>query len=130
MIEAVDLVDEQHVAVVEVGQNRGKIARALDRGAARELDLRAHRVCDDVRERRLTQPGRAIEKDVIERLAARFCRLHVDGKILFDFVLPDVLCKRLGAQDIFLRVQFALGARKQSLFAEFVHVTFLSTPPR
>ena len=34
--EAVDLVDEQHVAVVEVGEDRGEVAGALERGPARD----------------------------------------------------------------------------------------------
>ena len=60
MVEAVDLVDEQHVAVAEVGEDGGKIARALDGGPRRHADLRPHRIRDDVRERRLAQPGRAV----------------------------------------------------------------------
>ena len=57
MVKAVDLVDKKHVALVEVGQDRGKIARTLDRRAARHLDLRPHGVGDDVRKRGFPQTG-------------------------------------------------------------------------
>ena len=38
-VEAVDLVDEEHVALVEVGEYRGKISRPLDGRPARRLSL-------------------------------------------------------------------------------------------
>ena len=44
-VHAVDLVDEQHVTFFEIGENRRKIARALNRWTARRLDVGAHLVC-------------------------------------------------------------------------------------
>ena len=43
------LVDKQHVAVVEVGQNCGKVAAPLDSGCARKFELSAHFGGDYVR---------------------------------------------------------------------------------
>ena len=40
--KAVDLVDEQHAAVVEIGEDRGEIAGPLERGPAGGLHARAH----------------------------------------------------------------------------------------
>ena len=60
MVEAVNFVDEQHVALVEVGQNSGEVSPALNGGAAGEFDLHAQFVRDDVRERRFAEPGRAV----------------------------------------------------------------------
>ena len=48
--QAVDLVDEQHAAVVEVGEDRGEVAGPLERGTARGLHARAHLGRDDSRE--------------------------------------------------------------------------------
>ena len=48
--EAVHLVDEQDLAGLEVGQDRGEVARALDRGTAGDADRHPQLVRDDVRE--------------------------------------------------------------------------------
>ena len=67
--QPVDLVDEQHVARLQVGQQRGEIAGALDdrpRGGA-EADPQL--AGDDLRQRRLAEPGRPEEQHVVERLA-------------------------------------------------------------
>ena len=67
--EAVDLVDEQHVARLQVGEQRGEIAGALDHrpGGGAEADAQLAR--DDLRQRRLAEAGRAVEQHVVERLA-------------------------------------------------------------
>ena len=65
-----DLVDEQHVAVVEVREDRGEVAGAFERGAARRLQARAHLDGDDPGERRLAEPGRSGEQHVVDGLTA------------------------------------------------------------
>jgi hypothetical protein len=66
-----DLVDEQHVAVLErVREDGREVAGLLDRRAARHPDRHAELGGDDVRERRLAEPRRSVEEDVVERLAA------------------------------------------------------------
>ena len=72
--EAVDLVDEQHVARLEVGQQRGEIARALEHRARGLAQVDAHLARDDVRERGLAQARRAEQQHVVERFAARRAR--------------------------------------------------------
>ena len=66
----VDLVDEQHVARLQVGEDRREVARLLDHGAGGGAHRHAQLVADDVGERRLAEPGRAEQQHVIERLAA------------------------------------------------------------
>ena len=53
--QAVDLVDEQHAAVVEVGEDRGEVAGPFERGTARGLHARAHLGRDDAGERGLAE---------------------------------------------------------------------------
>ena len=67
--QPVHFVDEQHVAVVEVGEDRGEIAGAFEGGSARRLEPRAHLVRDDPGEARLAEPGRPREQDVVDGLA-------------------------------------------------------------
>ena len=67
---AVDLVDEQHVAVVEVREDRGEVARAIERRPARGLEPGPHLVRHDLGERGLAEPGRAAEQQVVDGFAA------------------------------------------------------------
>ena len=66
-----DLVDEQHVLRLEVGEHRGEVARALEHRAGGLAQVDAELARDDVRERGLAQARRAEQQHVVERLAAR-----------------------------------------------------------
>ena len=55
--QAVDLVDEEHIALLQIGQQGGKVAGLLDGGAAGDANLDSHLVGDDARQRRLPRPG-------------------------------------------------------------------------
>ena len=70
-VEAVDLVDEEHAARLERGQQRGDVALALERRAGGLHERHVELGGDDLRERRLAEPRRPGEQDVVERLAAR-----------------------------------------------------------
>src|SRR6185369_5000599 len=58
----------------------------------------AELVGDDVRERRLAEPGRAEQEDVVHRLAAALGRADEDLELLARLRLADVLGERLRAQ--------------------------------
>ena len=68
--QAVDLVDEQHVARLEVREQRREIARPLEHRTRGLVQGHAELVRDDVRERGLAEAGRPEEQRVVERLAA------------------------------------------------------------
>src|SRR4029450_5074427 len=63
----VDLVDEQHLAGLEIRHDAGEVARFLDGGTGRGLHLHTHFVRDDVRKRRLAEARRSVREDVIGR---------------------------------------------------------------
>ena len=73
-IEPVDLVDEQHVALLEIGEQRREIAGLGDHRARGRAEVDAELARDDLRERRLAEPGRADEQHVVERFAAASAR--------------------------------------------------------
>ena len=52
-----DLVDEEHIALLQIGQQGGKVAGLLDGGAAGDANLDSHLVGDDARQRRFAKPG-------------------------------------------------------------------------
>ena len=122
MIETVDLVDEEHVPLVQVGQDRREVAAPLDRRAAGQLDLHAQLVRDDVGERRLAEAGRAVQQDVVERLPAHLGGGDKDGEVFLHLLLPDVIGHRLGAEGVLLGVQLPFRAHDQPLVRIFVKI--------
>src|SRR5207244_11527823 len=66
-------------------------AGALDRGPAGHPDRPAELARDDVRERRLPHPRRAVERDVLERVAATLRRVDEDAEVRLHLLLVDVL---------------------------------------
>ena len=97
-IEAVDLVDEQDVAVLEIGQQRGEVARLGDHRARGRAEADAHLARKNSGERRLAEPRRAVEQHMVERLAAAFRGVDEDAEILARRLLPDELVEAFRAK--------------------------------
>ena len=66
-----DLVDEEDVAVLEIGEERREIAGLDDDRAGGGAEIDAELARDDLRERRLAEARRPDEEHVVERLLAR-----------------------------------------------------------
>jgi hypothetical protein len=94
----VDLVDEQDVLQLEAGKDRGHVALPLERRAGDGADADAELLADDLRERRLPEPGRTDEEDVVERLATRLGCGERDSKLLLDTLLADELVEAARAE--------------------------------
>ena len=69
-VEPVDLVDEEHVARLERGEDRGDVL-LLERRPGHGAQPDAELLADDLRERRLAEARRAGEQHVVERLRPR-----------------------------------------------------------
>ena len=69
--QAVDLVDEEDVALLEIGEQRREVAGLGDHRTGGGAEIDAELARDDLRQRRLAEAGRADEEDVVERLLAR-----------------------------------------------------------
>ena len=96
--QAVDLVDEQHLPRIEVGEDGGEVAGALEDGSGGGAQGRSHLAGDDVGEGRLAEAGGAEEEDVVERLAALAGGADEHPQVVDDLLLPDVLLEPLRAQ--------------------------------
>src|SRR3546814_15583655 len=70
--EAVDLVEEQHLTLLERGQHGGQVPGVLDRGAARHAQRRAELGGDDHRERRLRSDERRVGKTGVSTCKSRW----------------------------------------------------------
>jgi hypothetical protein len=97
-IQAVDLVDEQDVALLQIGQQRGKVARLGDDRPGRGAKAHAQLARDDLRQRRLAKAGGAEEQHMVHRLAPRTGRFDEDAKVVLRCRLPDELVEHLGPQ--------------------------------
>ncbi len=86
-----DLVDEEDVAQLEAGEDRGHVALPLERRPGDVADPDAELLADDLRERRLAEPGRPDEQDVVERLAPRLGGCESDRELFLDGFLADEL---------------------------------------
>ncbi len=89
--EAVDLVDEEDIAGVEVGQERRQVARLLQHRARGLAEIHAHLVGDDVGEGGLTEPGRAEDQHVIQGVPAPAGGVNEDLHLLAHRGLTHVL---------------------------------------
>ena len=89
--EPVDLVDEEHAAGLERGQEGGDVGLALERGPGGldEVDLELGR--HDLGERGLAEAGRAGQQDVVERVAAVAGGADGDLELALQRLLADEL---------------------------------------
>jgi hypothetical protein len=108
-IEPVNLVDEQNVALFEIGEQRREIAGLGDHrpGGGAEIDAQLAR--DDLRQRGLAEARRADEQHMVERFLARARRLDEHRQIGARFFLADELAQSLRAQGGVRVVVAALG---------------------
>ena len=93
-VEAMDLVDEQDVALLERGEDRGQVAGPLDGRARGVPDVDAELARDDRREGRLAEAGRAVQEDVVGRLSPALGRLEQHRQVGLDLALADVFVER------------------------------------
>src|SRR5271165_5853643 len=96
--QAVDLVDEDHLALAERGQHRRQVTRPLDRRTAGDAQRRAELGGDDHRDRGLAQPGRAGQQHVVRRPTAPQGALQDQRQLLAHPRLADELGEPLGPQ--------------------------------
>ena len=93
----VDLVDEEHVARLQRGEDRGDVL-LLDRRAGDRANADAELLADDVREAGLAEARRTGEQHVVERLAARLRRGERDLELFLHTLLADEVVESAGAE--------------------------------
>ena len=76
---------------LEVGQDAGEVALALDRRAGGDVRLTPISLARMRGQGGLAQAGRAVEQHVVERLAAVLRGRDRDAQVVLDPVLADVL---------------------------------------
>ncbi len=94
-VEAMDLVDEQDVAVLEVREQRREVARLGDHGPGGGAEADTHLAREDSGERRLAEARRPVEQHVVERFAAALRCADEDPQIFAGRLLTDELVEAL-----------------------------------
>ena len=92
----VDLVEEEHLALGQRGQDRGEVAGVLDRRAAGDPQRDAELVGHDHRERRLAEARRAGEQHVVGWAVAASGRLEDEAELSAYALLADALAQQPG----------------------------------
>ena len=109
--QPVDLVDEQHVALLQLGEDGGEVTGPLE-GRARGDDHRhVELVGDDAGEAGLAQPGRTGEQQVVGGLAAAAGRLQHDRQVLFELGLTHELGEGARSQTVVVVEDLVVGLR-------------------
>ena len=88
-----DLVDEQHIALTQLCENRCEVARALERGPRGDVQVHAHLGSDDASHGGLAEARRTRKQEVVDGLVAAAGRLDDDGEMLFEFALADKIAE-------------------------------------
>ncbi len=93
-----DLIDKQHVALIEVGQQRRKVALFFNGRAAGDAQIDVHFVGDDAREGGFAQTRRAVKQHMVKAFAAAQRRLNIDLKVFLDLILADIFAHHARTQ--------------------------------
>ena len=96
--EPVNLIDEEDIAFSDAREDRGKVSRLLQGRRRSGPELDAKLIGDDGRKGRLSQAGRAGEKDMIQVLAAFLRRFDIDSQVLLELLLSNELREEAGPQ--------------------------------
>ena len=108
---AMDFVDEEDRAFLDVGQKRQQVGGLRQGRPAGHLDRRAQFVRQHRGERGLAEPRRAVEENVAERLLEFLRRVDRDRQPPGDCLLADHLAQELRPQR---RIALAIVVRYRS----------------
>ena len=87
------LVNEQHVARLQRGEDASQVARFVEHGATGNLESHAQLVGNDVRKGCLAQSRGAVQQGVVERFATILGRLDKHLQVLHHLFLPAEVAK-------------------------------------
>ena len=116
-----DFIDEQHVALFEIGEKRGKIAGLGDHRAGRGAEIDGKLARHDLRQSGLAEAGRADEQHLVERFFPRPRRLDEHGEIFACLLLADESAEPLRPQRGLGQILVAPLGRNQLAFRRRAH---------
>src|SRR3979490_2896840 len=93
-----NFVDEQHIALFEIGEKRREIAGLCNHGPRSGAEADAKLARDDLRQRGLAETGRPHEQHMVQRLVTFARGLDEDRKVRPRLLLADEFRQQLRAQ--------------------------------
>ena len=93
-----DFVDEEHIALTQIGEGTDEIGRLFQGGTRRRGKVHPKFAGHQVGESRLAKARRAKKERVIQRFLARAGGRDRDAEAILDFLLADELDQSLGAK--------------------------------
>ena len=119
-----NLVNEQHVSGVQVGENGGQVAGALNGRAGGDADVLAHFGGHNAGQGGFAKARRAVEQHVIQRVVAGQRRLNVDAQAVLHGLLAHIIPQGVGAQALLHgAVLGGIGTGHQSVFHRSVLIS-------
>ena len=97
-----DLVDEQHVALAEPGEDGGQVAGPFERRARGDVQADLELGRHDAGERGLAQARRTGEEQVVDRLCPPAGGLEDDAEVLLELALADEVVEQARAEPALL----------------------------
>ena len=91
-----DLVDEEDVALAELGEDGGEVAGPLERRTGRDVEADVHLGGDDAGQAGLAQAGGPGEEEVVGGLPTAAGGLQDDRQVLLELGLADEVVERRG----------------------------------
>ncbi|MNT29449.1 hypothetical protein D3C72_1651880 [compost metagenome] len=93
-----NLVDEEHIVALQIGEQRRQVLGLFQHRAAGLAQIDAEFCRNDVRQGGLSETGRAKQQHMVECLAALLGRTDEDLQLLTRLGLAYVLVQQLGTQ--------------------------------
>ena len=101
-VEAVNLIDKKHIVGLKACEDSRKVAWLVEHGARGDFKSHAKFVCHNVGKSGFAQSWRAVEQQVVERLAAHFGGLHKNFQVLKNTRLSVEVVERERPQLVFV----------------------------
>ena len=101
-----DLINEQHVALLQVGQQGRQVAGLFNGRAAGNADLHPHLLGHNAGQGGFAQARRAVKQHMVHRFAPAAGCFQINAKVLLHLFLAHIVLQGAGAKVVF----FPIGA--------------------
>ena len=118
-VEAVDFVDEQHVARLEIGEDGGEIAGLGQHRSRRRTEIDAQFPRHDLRQGRLAKTRRTRKQHMVQRFGTSAGGFNEDGEILARLLLAHEFRQPLGPHARLKRILLGAGRSHEAIDVGF-----------
>ena len=113
--EAVNLVDEKHLASADIAENAGKVELLLEHRTGGGGELHFELFTDDGGKGGLAEPGRPVEEHVVHGFATQARGLNGDAEVLLELGLAGKVGQAARAEARFKLQIFGLACAGNQL---------------